>query len=226
MAPPQKPATTSSLRFHLSRTWRDSAAKTMENSTTDCATILPQSGQTTTEEGTAPDQPTARRRMYFCKGNCAFKSFSPREYLHHRRSTHDEKINIYECPYCVYASKQTQKLDRHVWMIHNKSDANKVAETSENDDSFLTGTNDQDSVDSNGPTDCSAPDDKQMKKRFYCCKRCDFVSDERFKYSQHLKSHSLAHLKCDVCDYSTNNRSHLERHKKNHGGSGEYKCDM
>jgi hypothetical protein len=31
---------------------------------------------------------------------------------------HKEKIKIYECPRCLYASKHSQKLQRHIHMVH------------------------------------------------------------------------------------------------------------
>ncbi|CAM1310065.1 Uncharacterised protein g5337 [Pycnogonum litorale] len=65
-------------------------------------------------------EPTKLRRNYSCHGvdDCYYSSINPREYLYHRRDFHNEKMQIYECPFCIYASKQPQKLDRHVGMVH------------------------------------------------------------------------------------------------------------
>ncbi|KAM3962769.1 uncharacterized protein ACR2FA_003152 [Aphomia sociella] len=57
------------------------------------------------------------RRNYNCT-KCTFYTQNPRVYLIHIRDVHFEKFKIYDCPYCVYASRHHQKLLRHMKMVH------------------------------------------------------------------------------------------------------------
>jgi hypothetical protein len=38
--------------------------------------------------------------------------------LYHRKDFHGEKINIYECSYCQYASQYSGKVERHTLSRH------------------------------------------------------------------------------------------------------------
>ncbi|KAF4522806.1 hypothetical protein B566_EDAN017161 [Ephemera danica] len=57
------------------------------------------------------------KRNYTCT-HCSFFTQNPRTYLYHLKDEHKEKIRVYECPKCVYASKHSQKLQRHIHMVH------------------------------------------------------------------------------------------------------------
>ena len=61
--------------------------------------------------------PTKIRRQYSCS-DCGFRTVNPREFLHHRRDVHNQKVKIVECPYCVYACQYFQKLQRHILLVH------------------------------------------------------------------------------------------------------------
>ncbi|XP_026757489.2 zinc finger protein 91-like isoform X1 [Galleria mellonella] len=70
------------------------------------------------------------RRNYNC-AKCTFYTQNPRAYLVHIRDVHFEKIKIYDCPHCVYASRHHQKLSRHIKMVHvapNSASNDKVEE--------------------------------------------------------------------------------------------------
>jgi hypothetical protein len=57
------------------------------------------------------------KRNYTCN-HCSFYTQNPRTYLYHLKDEHKERIRVYECPKCVYASKHSQKLQRHIHMVH------------------------------------------------------------------------------------------------------------
>lgn len=61
------------------------------------------------------------KRNYSCS-NCTFFTQNPRHYLIHLRDKHGEKINIYECKLCLYASRHYQKLVRHMKMVHGSTE--------------------------------------------------------------------------------------------------------
>ena len=56
-------------------------------------------------------------RQYNCK-NCDYFTNNPRSVLYHRKEFHSEKINIYECTYCQYASQYSGKVERHTLLRH------------------------------------------------------------------------------------------------------------
>ncbi|XP_046385306.1 uncharacterized protein LOC124155494 [Ischnura elegans] len=56
------------------------------------------------------------KRNYIC--HCNYFTQNPRLYLYHLRDVHGERIRVYECPNCLYASKHSQKLQRHIHMVH------------------------------------------------------------------------------------------------------------
>lgn len=58
------------------------------------------------------------KRNYSCS-SCDFFTQNPRHYLYHLRDVHEERVRIYECPNCLYASKHFQKLLRHAKMVHD-----------------------------------------------------------------------------------------------------------
>lgn len=62
------------------------------------------------------------KRNYTCS-NCDFFTHNPRVFLYHLRDVHQERVRVYECPHCLYASKHFQKLLRHTKMVHGNNEA-------------------------------------------------------------------------------------------------------
>ncbi|XP_067210952.1 zinc finger protein 91-like isoform X5 [Linepithema humile] len=63
-----------------------------------------------------------------------------------------------------------------------------------------------------------------LKRKFFRCGKCDYVTHIRARYTKHVKYHSLPMIKCDACDFSSAYKWNLERHMRNHGGGGAFKC--
>lgn len=57
------------------------------------------------------------KRNYAC-AKCSYYTQNPRSFLHHQKNVHAERLRVYECSYCLYASKHSQKLQRHIQMVH------------------------------------------------------------------------------------------------------------
>lgn len=57
------------------------------------------------------------KRNYACT-KCSYYTQNPRSFLHHQKNVHAERLRVYECSHCLYASKHSQKLQRHVHMVH------------------------------------------------------------------------------------------------------------
>lgn len=62
------------------------------------------------------------KRNYTCS-TCDFFTQNPRVFLYHLRDVHQERVKVYECPNCLYASKHFQKLLRHTKMVHGSVEA-------------------------------------------------------------------------------------------------------
>ncbi|XP_050715478.1 uncharacterized protein LOC126998114 isoform X3 [Eriocheir sinensis] len=66
-----------------------------------------------------------------------------------------------------------------------------------------------------------------LKRRFFRCVKCNYVTHLKGRYTKHLKYHQLPILKCDFCDFRTPYRWNLDRHLKNHTEEcGEFKCHL
>ncbi|XP_071561755.1 uncharacterized protein [Temnothorax nylanderi] len=63
-----------------------------------------------------------------------------------------------------------------------------------------------------------------LKRKFFRCAKCDYVTHIRARYTKHVKYHSMPMIKCDACDFSSAYKWNLERHMRNHGGGGAFKC--
>lgn len=77
------------------------------------------------DDAASKDLPDCKvKRNYTCS-SCDFFTQNPRVFLYHLRDVHQERVRVYECPNCLYASKHFQKLLRHTKMVHG---SNKAAE--------------------------------------------------------------------------------------------------
>ncbi|XP_011264967.2 uncharacterized protein LOC105256594 isoform X5 [Camponotus floridanus] len=63
-----------------------------------------------------------------------------------------------------------------------------------------------------------------LKRKFFRCAKCDYMTHIRARYTKHVKYHSMPMIKCDACDFSSAYKWNLERHMRNHGGGGAFKC--
>ncbi|XP_047356235.1 uncharacterized protein LOC124951609 isoform X3 [Vespa velutina] len=63
-----------------------------------------------------------------------------------------------------------------------------------------------------------------LKRRFYRCAKCCYVTHVRARFTKHIKYHSMPMIKCDACDFRTPYKWNLDRHTRNHGGGGAFQC--
>ncbi|XP_076370610.1 uncharacterized protein LOC143256804 [Tachypleus tridentatus] len=202
--------------------------------------------------------PVRIRRKYTCE-LCNLVTINPREFLYHRQQVHRERITVYECPYCLYASKHFQKLQRHCGMVHQKvlnplvgnklkdvenfTMMNKPVETEQSKEysEQRTGVR-MESIALNCIKEdyqCSKCHFRakskmiliqhekisHLKKKFFRCLQCDYVTNEKARYTKHCKYHSLPKVKCKFCNFTTTYKWNLDRHMKNHLHDEMFKCE-
>jgi hypothetical protein len=204
------------------------------------------------------------KRNYTCS-HCTYYTQNPRSYLYHLKDEHGEKIKVYECPSCLYASKHSQKLQRHVHMVHvigrgaatgfkkKKSEVTKTkqwnnaaSESAKLMEKKFSGDSKTVNMDENVGMKASGGDVQEcslcpftssnpsevlkhertahLKKKFYRCSKCNYVTHMKARYTKHVKYHSMPMIKCDLCDFRTPYKWNLDRHYKNHTGDGAYRC--
>ncbi|XP_049857211.1 uncharacterized protein LOC126337007 isoform X2 [Schistocerca gregaria] len=221
------------------------------------------------------------KRNYSCS-HCTYFTQNPRSYLYHLKDEHKEKIRVYECPNCLYASKHSQKLQRHVHMVHvmgrgkRKSSARspKARKAPPDRDkapppllpcSDVVVKREPAGSEEEAPGDGSAAkeaagDEKceqaedgsketytcsqcpfsdqnkalvarheqavHLRKKFFRCSKCNYVTHMRARFTKHVKYHSMPMIKCDMCDFRTPYKWNLDRHYKNHTGDGAFRCSL
>ncbi|KAI9559687.1 hypothetical protein GHT06_013692 [Daphnia sinensis] len=65
-----------------------------------------------------------------------------------------------------------------------------------------------------------------LKKKFFRCVKCNYVTHVKARYTKHVKYHSMPMIKCDLCEFRTPYKWNLDRHLKNHMGGGMYQCSL
>ncbi|XP_060519105.1 zinc finger protein 142-like isoform X2 [Cylas formicarius] len=183
------------------------------------------------------------RRNYTCSG-CDFFTQNPRVFLYHLRDVHKEKVRIYECPHCLYASKHFQKLLRHAKMVHgddvdvDAAPSSSLKRPEENRRRRRDDEGDDGQEESATSFGCSVCDytsssrtqlsrherEYHIKTKFFRCSKCTYVTHIKARYTKHVKYHSMPMIKCDMCDFRTPYKWNLDRHCKNHNGRGVFRC--
>ncbi|CAG9814202.1 unnamed protein product [Phaedon cochleariae] len=172
------------------------------------------------------------KRNYTC-AECDYFTQNPRVYLYHLRDAHDEKVKIYECPNCLYASRHFQKLLRHKKMVHGEQ---QVRDEEEEEEDTMVGRQEeavQPAVYKCSVCEFSSRSQQQLtrhereehiKTKFFRCSKCTYVTHIKARYTKHVKYHSMPMIKCDMCDFRTPYKWNLDRHCKNHNGNGAFRC--
>lgn len=190
------------------------------------------------------------KRNYSC-ASCDYFTQNPRHYLYHLRDVHNEKVKIYECPNCLYASKHYQKLLRHSKMVHGSAEGvetensrrakKRPAEEPEaEEDSDVAADEDDEASEADKSTVLKCPlctftarseqqlakhsSQEHMKTKYFRCTKCTYVTHMKARFTKHVKYHSMPMIKCEMCDFRTPYKWNLDRHCKNHNGKGAFRC--
>lgn len=191
------------------------------------------------------------KRNYACP-ECAYFTQNPRTYLYHLKNEHKHKLRVYECPHCIYASRHSQKLHRHLQMVHSGAKKKRARpppvvktqqylppvdmEGGEDEEDLPASTGEGKNKVFKCPT-CPFTSKSQilvmrhekvvhLKKKFFRCTKCNYVTHMKARFTKHVKYHSMPMIKCDMCDFKTPYKWNLDRHLKNHNGTGAFKCTV
>lgn len=141
------------------------------------------------------------KRNYTCS-NCDFFTHNPRVFLYHLRDVHQERVRVYECPHCLYASKHFQKLLRHTKMVHGNNEAaelkarkrpsvcsassaaNTVTTSSVEEDVEVSPHDEEDSTDVAGIV-------VEERPSLFKCSVCEFTSKSQVSLTKHEKEEHI-----------------------------------
>lgn len=183
------------------------------------------------ESGDDKDLPECKiRRNYSCN-SCDYFTQNPRHYLYHLRDDHQEKVKIFECPHCLYASKHYQKLIRHSKMVHGGTEGVEVPEFSRaksrkrksHEEDVEEATEDVIEVDTGDDEAESGSADKVI----YKCSLCTFTARNQIHLGKHEREEHIKtkFFRCTKCTYVTHMKARFTKHVKYHS-MPMIKCDM
>ncbi|KAG8036802.1 hypothetical protein G9C98_004124 [Cotesia typhae] len=133
-----------------------------------------------------------------CEPHIEFPSLV--EYLQHLKDEHHQKPKCHECPHCNFISQHPKRLERHLLSIHKDIEVS--------DQSGLGGHQKI----------------YPLKRRFFRCTKCSYMTHVRARYTKHVKYHSMPMIKCNDCDFRTPYKWNLDRHTRSHNGGGAFQC--
>ncbi|XP_057338408.1 zinc finger protein Xfin-like isoform X3 [Microplitis mediator] len=133
-----------------------------------------------------------------CEPSIEFPSLV--EYLQHLKDEHHQKPKCHECPHCNFISQHPKRLERHLLSIHKDIEASN-----------------QSNMDGHQKI-------HPLKRRFFRCTKCSYMTHVRARYTKHVKYHSMPMIKCNDCDFRTPYKWNLDRHTRSHNGGGAFQC--
>lgn len=175
-------------------------------------------------------------RNYFCV-DCKCTTRNPRLYLEHRRDFHKEPISIHECEFCVYASRHSQKLARHLRTVHRdvirdniNMQSGKSTSLNQSTEAIPDGFQQIQTGKNTRLSTCKLCGLYTVSKtvlmehiraqhpdvRIYECDQCDYTHYIRDRYNRHHRYHSMNQIRCKMCEFQTIYRWNLERHMRHH----------
>ncbi|XP_015604999.1 uncharacterized protein LOC107272394 isoform X7 [Cephus cinctus] len=166
------------------------------------------------------EEPEDSERNYECKTCNPPKGLSNlKAYLAHLKNEHKQKVKCYECPHCEFVCQHVKKLQRHFRVAHEDLQDKVAAESAERSRCPMCAH-----IAAN-PQDLETHQRvHHLKRRFFRCAKCSYVTHVRARYTKHVKYHSMPMIKCDACDFRTPYKWNLDRHTRNHGGGGAFQC--
>lgn len=191
----------------------------------------PKDTSLTSDSTSSPDNnlgPLKVKRSYNCI-ECGLLTSNPREYLYHLKNNHGEKISVFECKYCIYASKHIQKLHRHCSLVHRllidkdpeyqkQLEASKEKRAKPVMNKLVPILPLVNGVVRNGPSKIEKPATRSRNQTILKCSVCPYQTRNNAFLQHHEKT---VHLKkrffrCLQCGYTTSERGRYTKHIRYH----------
>lgn len=179
-------------------------------------------------------KPVKMSRNYYCV-DCKISTRNPRIYLEHRRDFHRDSMTIHKCTLCVYASKHSQKLTRHMRTVHRdviQSNArpipqNTLGQPIANAPEMVPSLQGDKSARISTCKLCGLYTANKSilmqhihtehpEVQIYKCDQCEYSHYIRDRYNRHHRYHSMNYVQCKLCEFQTIYRWNLERHMRHH----------
>ncbi|XP_066277731.1 zinc finger protein 93-like [Branchiostoma lanceolatum] len=125
-----------------------------------------------------------------------------------------EKILLYHCDQCEYATNRKDHLDCHAKVHKDKPDGAHIYKCEQC--TYVTGKRFLLNKHLKGHS--------AVKK--YMCEMCGGTFDRKVNYEAHKRTHTGEKpYKCPKCDYASSQKTHLNRHLRMHNGFRPFKCE-
>ncbi|XP_078588311.1 uncharacterized protein LOC144869165 [Branchiostoma floridae x Branchiostoma japonicum] len=125
-----------------------------------------------------------------------------------------EKILLYHCDQCEYATNRKDHLDCHGKVHKDKPDGAYIYKCEQC--TYVTGKRFLLNKHLKGHS--------AVKK--YMCEMCGGTFDRKVNYEAHKRTHTGEKpYKCPKCDYASSQKTHLNRHLRMHNGFRPFKCE-
>lgn len=184
-------------------------------------------------------KPVKMSRNYYCI-DCKISTRNPRVYLEHRRDFHQDSMTIHKCKLCVYASKHSQKLTRHMRTVHRNviqsnvhpiiaaaaenalgqpipAHASEVVPSMQYDKSArITTCKLCGLYTANKSILMQHIHTDHSNVQIFKCDQCEYSHYIRDRFNRHHRYHSMNYVQCKLCEFQTIYRWNLERHMRHH----------
>lgn len=175
-------------------------------------------------------------RNYYCI-DCKSSTRNPRVYLEHRRDFHQDSMTIHKCKLCVYASKHSQKLTRHMRTVHRDvvqshgypigaaehalgqpifHAPNMLPSMQYDKSARMTTCKLCGLYTANKSILMQHIHAQHSDVKIYQCDQCEYSHYIRDRFNRHHRYHSMNYVQCKLCEFQTIYRWNLERHMRHH----------
>lgn len=134
-------------------------------------------------------------------------------------NTGKRRLTIHTCDFCLYETRRTYSLKRHIAAMHKIENIFKCSECPYQATSDVT-LKKHETIHS-------------KRKILYNCEICAYETNTKYNYTRHKRTHEekkIGSYSCDKCSYKTKVKQHLSRHCKNMHANDKklvvYNCEM
>lgn len=171
------------------------------------------------------------KRNYSC-ATCDYFTQNPRLFLYHLRDVHKEKVKIYECPNCLYASKHFQKLLRHSKMVHGSTEGVEMADSTRKSKKRPLAVEEPEDFADTAEAEMAEGEEEidgieSDKTVILKCSLCAFTARSPQQLTKHEREEHIKtkFFRCTKCTYVTHMKARFTKHVKYHS-MPMIKCEL